>query len=361
MRNNNSSISVISLYSGAGGLDLAFESNPHFKTKICIELNPTYAQTLFQNKGKEYSPKIKFLEGTKIINSDVSTVSTKSLKKELPKEKFNSPLILIGGPPCQPFSTMGKRLGLEDVRGLTIFDYAQKVKEINPDYFVFENVPNLGQQWKGEILRKLIQHFEKSKYHTVSGVLNAADFGATTKRKRLVIIGTKLSNAAPSLPTPTHINGEHSQRTFEQMGRNWVGVKQALKDLPPTNCYHSEFPTNHVAVSHTKIVLDRFKKLKPGEQDKVRKRWKLDPELPSNSLMAGGEGGYVLHIHPHYPRELTLRECARIQGFPDTFEFHGKPLDIAKQIVNAVPIQFGRAIADHLFLLIAKNSKKLMK
>ena len=268
---SNSPISIVSLYSGAGGLDLAFESNPHFKTKICIELNPTYAQTLFQNKGREFSPKIKFLKHAKIINADVSAASVKTIIKEIPKTTFNSPLIVIGGPPCQPFSTMGKRLGLSDVRGLTIFDYAQKVKELNPDYFVFENVPNLGQQWKGEVLRKLIQFFEKSKYQTVSGVLNAADFGATTKRKRLVIIGTKFSNAAPSLPTPTHLNGAHSQKTFEQIGQNWVGVKQALRDLPSTNSCHSEFPTNHVSVSHTTVVLDRFKKLKPGEQDKIRK------------------------------------------------------------------------------------------
>jgi DNA (cytosine-5)-methyltransferase 1 len=135
--------------------------------------------------------------------------------------------------------------------------------------------------------------------------------------------------------------------------KKWQTVADALSALPKPNTIREDFPTHHIAVNHTEEVVQRFKKLRPGEQDKKRKRWRVDNEQPSNSLMAGGEGGFVFHIHPTQPRELTSRECARIQGFPDEFKFAGKPLDVAKQIVNAVPIQLGCSIGESIYTSIS--------
>jgi DNA (cytosine-5)-methyltransferase 1 len=338
-------LNILSVFSGAGGLDLGFESTGHYATSVCIEANPVYASTLTKNQGKLIFG-TRFLESSRIING----TAREFIESSEYFFKNNQIDGIIGGPPCQPFSTIGRRLGLSDPRASTLQDFIDLVCMGKPRFFLFENVPNLAWQWSGEILSSLTKSLSfDDEYKIESKVVNAADFGAYTKRKRLVLIGLKRSQVKNAdnfrFPDSTHTKLRSNDKDIA----NWMTVRNALSGLIHPNLDRLAYPTHHVAVTHSDAVLERFKKLKPGEQDKIRKRWRLDLDQPSNSLMAGGEGGYVFHIHPTEPRELTSRECARIQGFPDEFEFVGKPLDVAKQIVNAVPVQLGYSIAQAIF------------
>ena len=333
---------IISLFSGAGGLDLGFESSGSFESIACVEANAIYSETLKLNKGIQIG-KESLLESATVLNCTVREFIDEHLIKFHTKDIDG----IIGGPPCQPFSTIGKRLGMADPRASTLSDYAEVVRIIEPKFFLFENVPNLAWQWQGKVLSDLLAILEcKGLYKIEWKIVNAADYGAFTKRRRLVVIGIRtdcLQNTKESFfPLPTHFNPLLKNL---QGNSRWKTVADALLRLDSPNNSRGDFPTHHTAVSHTAEVVQRFKQLKPGEQDKKRKRWRLDSEQPSNSLMAGGEGGYVFHIHPTSPRELTSRECARIQGFPDSFQFAGRPLDVAKQIVNAVPVQLGFTLA----------------
>ena len=343
-------IKSISLFSGAGGFDLGFESTGFFETVYALEFNPVYAKTLSNNKGYLLNGN-EFLKNTDVIIDSIVNIDGYDVLKKI-NISLNEKVILYGGPPCQSFSTMGKRQGLNDDRGQLIFEFVRLVKEIEPDYFIFENVPNLALQWKGKILKELLGSFEEIGYTLAHGILDAANYGAWTKRKRLIIIGNKQKKKV-ELPNPTHCKLPVLDLFNENTLQNWKKVGDLLNSIPNPNSLEGKLLRHHTAVGHSEEVVERLLKLKPGEQDKIRKRWKLHPDLPSNSLMAGGDGGYVLHMHSYFPRELTLRECASIQGFPLDYQFNGKPLDVAKQIVNAVPFELARALA----LQIIKNEE----
>jgi DNA (cytosine-5)-methyltransferase 1 len=338
-------IKAISLFSGAGGFDLGFESTGLFETILAVEFNKTYAETLIQNKGYNLNG-IKFLENTDIIVDSIENINGNDIINKYKISK-NDKVIVYGGPPCQSFSTMGKRLGLDDDRGKLIFEFARIIDEIKPDYFIFENVPNLAIQWKGKILKELLAIFNNIGYSFSNGILDAADYGSWTKRKRLIIFGSK-SGITNNLPLPTHSKLPQPNLFNNESLKQWNKVGELFDNIPDPNTTMGKKLSHHIPVNHSDEVIERIMRLKPGEQDKVRKRWKLDPQLPANSLMAGGDGGYVLHMHSYFPRELTLRECASIQGFPLDYNFNGRPLDVAKQIVNAVPIQLAQALAKNI-------------
>ncbi len=337
-----SKLKTLSLFSGAGGLDLGFESSGGFESIACVEANTIYSETLRLNKDLRIGSEF-LLEKALILNCTVRQFIDEQLSQFALKDIDG----VIGGPPCQPFSTIGKRLGMADPRATTLSDYAEVVRIVRPKFFLFENVPNLAWQWHGTVLNDLISLLEhKGQYKIEWKIVNAADYGAFTKRRRLIVIGIKIdcliNSDVPFFPLPTNFNPTQKNPLVSD---RWKTVADALRQLRSPNINRSDFPTHHTAVTHTEEVVQRFKQLRPGEQDKKRKRWRLDSDQPSNSLMAGGDGGFVFHIHPTLPRELTSRECARIQGFPDDFQFAGKPLDVAKQIVNAVPVQLGFTLA----------------
>ena len=339
-------LKVISLFSGAGGLDFGFESSGLYESIACVESNRIYSETLYLNKGLQVGSEC-LLGKASIMNCTVREF----IDQELDKMTLEGIDGIMGGPPCQPFSTIGKRLGMADPRATTLSDYIEVVRVAKPKFFLFENVPNVAWQWDGKVLIDLIAKLEqKGQYKIEWKIVNAAYYGAFTKRRRLIVIGIRhdcLKNGdSPFFPVFTHANPTVESPPGK---KQWRTVANALEALRPPNINRDDFPTHHIAVNHTEEVVRRFKQLRPGEQDKKRKRWRVDNDQPSNSLMAGGEGGFVFHIHPTLPRELTSRECARIQGFPDEFKFAGKPLDVAKQIVNAVPVQLGFSMANSIF------------
>jgi DNA (cytosine-5)-methyltransferase 1 len=177
-------------------------------------------------------------------------------------------------------------------------------------------------------------------------ILKASDYGAATIRKRLIVVGIK-SGPVFAFPNPSHGNPGNLFGLPQ-----FITAGEALEGLPAPFDSPEIFPTWHQRVNHTQPVIERFAKLLPGEQDKVRKRWRLSLDQPGPSLVAGNLLGIRSHIHPTEPRELTNRESARIHAFPDNFQFFGNYAFVGKQIANSVPIPLaralGQAIADHL-------------
>ena len=353
-------IKSISLFSGAGGLDLAFENTGHFETKSTVELKESYVDTLRRNRNLKLRNGNKFLEHSIVLQDDIRNIPSKKLIKDSGVKSSKEIFVIHGGPPCQSFSVLGKRKGLKDDRGTLIWEFCRVVKECKPTIFVFENVPGLASLFGGEIKDRLTKKFISCGYKVCWDILNAADYGAHTSRKRFILIGALDKRLDISLPKKTHREPSRNMDLFNATLEPWNGVGTILNNFPLPSSDKGKKYSHHREVNHTESVKKRFQNLSFGERDNIRKRNRLHPDNPAPSLMAGGEGGFVHHIHYAYPRELTSRECALIQGFPKDYEFKGSSLDVAKQIVNAVPIQLGQAIGEHVYSLLLNlaSSKK---
>lgn len=346
--------SLISAFSGAGALDYAFRSTRHFFTAGYIELESEFCNTLRLNQSR------KLLCDGEVIEGDVAACCAQPLLGRLRRVK---PTGLIGGPPCQSFSSIGKQRGRHDPRGMLVFRFAELASSLPVEFFVMENVPGLATIERGAVLRDLIQSFEAARFTVHQEVLCAADYGAPTTRRRLFLVGFR-SPVKFRFPIATHHDPAVSTK---QNLREWVTSSEALKGLPKPCTSGDHRKGDHVSIQHAVKVVERFKKLPPGTWDTVRKRARLAPDRPSPSLIAGNRYGTRSHMHPLEPRELTNRESARIQGFPDAYQFCGSRAEIGIQIANAVPIQLGMAVARQVALAImnckpdaiAKESQKI--
>jgi DNA (cytosine-5)-methyltransferase 1 len=324
------SVQLVSLFSGAGGLDLAFDNVAGYETALMVESNSVFAETLRVNQ------KNGRFKNAIILQDDIKNINPKT---HFPINKKSDKFFgLIGGPPCEAFSTMGRRKALDDDRGMLIFEFARWADNEIFDFILFENVPEIERISDGKVFRRLCEVLSCSGYRLSHGVLNAADYGAATTRKRMFILGRR-AGASLQMPPPTH---SKEPSLFEAPKKPWVTSAGALAGLPQ---FSIDGDKMHVCVQHNAAVTERFAQTKPGGYDNVRKRSRLHPEKPSPSLVAGNLGGTRNHIHPLFARELTNREIARIQGFPDDYVFSGSTVAIAKQITNAVPVPLGSAFA----------------
>ncbi len=329
-------MNLLSLFAGAGGLDIGFESTGMFETLAAIEFQPEYSATLKKNM------KRGFLPTAEIIQEDIRKLDPKKIaRRYFPKGRVDG---IIGGPPCEAFSVRGKKGGLSDPRGLLVFDFIRWAVELRPAFVLMENVPPLAKFDNGKILYDLQKELDDAGYSTCSAVLNAAGYGAATKRQRLILLaflGTQVK-----MPEPTHTEGTD----LPGLGLlPALTVRAALRGLPKPGYDETVFPTWHRLVNHTPEVVQRFSSLLLGQQDNIRKRTRLHPDRPSLTIVAGNHQGTRTHIHPFEPRELTNRECARLHGFPDEFEFCGTGPAVCKQIANSVPIPFARTLAESIF------------
>jgi DNA (cytosine-5)-methyltransferase 1 len=334
---------VISLFSGAGGLDLAFESTGYFSSTIYVESEHLFSQTIKLNQRIGNLGSGRVLEEN-IIDLDPATTWAK-------QGGCSEPWAIIGGPPCQAFSPIGKQKGRKDPRGALVFQFARWVQQLPVKIFVMENVPGLISIEGGTVFQDLLECFRSSGFTNSYGVVCAADYGAPTIRRRLFIVGTR---GLPKFEFPPSTHSATARESLFLNTEPWVTSEEALAGLPAPASETPGTPQGHVLIVHTKPVRARFEVLAPGAVDPVRKRNRLNPKLPSLGLY-----GDRFHIHPYEPRELTNREAARIQGFPDTYVFNGSRVPVGKQIANAVPIPLGRAFAQAIvqqYLLAERNN-----
>ena len=302
----------ISLFSGGGGLDLGAHF-AGFRSLLVSDLMPTYTQTIKHN-----------LPHVSVYNDDAMAL-TPELIREIADVRGGIDL-LIAGPPCQSFSIIGKRQSLNDPRGKLTIKYFDLVVGLQPKVFVFENVPGLLTVNGGEDFRNLWAYIqERTGYVLFRDKLNALNYGIPQSRERVFIVGFRPdidpeSFSYPNMPTGMYVD-ELPKR---------VPCKYALEDV--------EGVPNHSIRQHTDAVRERFAQVPPGGRDRGSHSDRLDPELPSGTVLIGSSaGGGRPHIHPYEPRVLTVREAARIQSFPDWYEFCGSSTEQYRQVGNAVP------------------------
>ncbi len=363
---------VLDVFCGAGGLSFGFEQAGEFVTTCGIDLLPDRIQTFLANHAHATGTAGNLLDiPIQVLGELAGRVD-----------------IVVGGPPCQGFSSIRpfRNLTEGDPRNSLVEHYVLVISRLQPQWFVFENVVGILTHENGARLHALLQGFKAAGYELEWRVVNAAHYGVPQYRERVVIVGNRLG-VRFLWPEPTHLveyksmagSREEVVRTvplFSQDLGTAVTLTEAIDDLPPVAAggeatdyttpprtgYQEQMRrgctklTLHKATKHSEKMLNiirhsgaNISALPPGM---VKSGFsscysRLDPDRPSTTLTVN-----FVHpasnrcIHPYQDRALTAREGARIQSFPDWFEFRGTLAQIVKQIGNAVPPLLGRRIAE---------------
>jgi DNA (cytosine-5)-methyltransferase 1 len=270
----------------------------------------------------------------------------------LPGEAF----AVVGGPPCQSFSNAGKRLGLQDVRGTLFEEFLKTITIARPRFFVMENVAAMGSKSMPGVLDMILGLFAEIGYSTIHGILDASDFGAAQKRKRLIVIGSR-DGEAISLPEPTHAADGRLSGLLPK-----TTVRQAIGDLLGQEGPRLKFPDRTLGFispggnwrdlpsDMQRAALGNAFESGGGKTGFMR-RLPWDGQSPT--LVTSPVGRMSLLAHPSEDRPLSVSEYARIQGFPDDWNFQGPTGARYRQIGNAVAVPMAQALGRHLLDIAA--------
>jgi DNA (cytosine-5)-methyltransferase 1 len=254
--------------------------------------------------------------------------------------------LLVGGPPCQPFSVAGKRRALDDHRGDLVFEFVRLLHEIDADSYVFENVPNLASVAGGEVLADLLAAFVEVGYTATAQVLLAADYGVAQMRKRLFIVGAQRGLTVPMPPPRTH-----APQASGHGLRPYATSQDALDDLPDVSEPEASEVPNHEPTFHSPEMLRAFATLAQGTREPKSRHDRLHPGRPGYTVRAGtGNFSPLRPVHYAYDRVLSVRECARLQSFADDFQWPDEQarLQQYRQVGNAVPPRLAAAVGRHV-------------
>lgn len=344
-------LTAISLFSGAGGLDLGIEA-AGFETRLCVEIDYHSCKTLRQNRRNGKLRNVHpFLQHATVLKRDIRTLTGKDIFRAARLKKGEVSLV-YGGPPCQSFSVFGLRKGMDDPRGTLLWEYIRVIREVEPESFIFENVAGLLTIDNGKAFEAFLNEVSKDslgqEQYTISYyLLDTANYGVPQFRARLIVFGTK-NGVKVSKPLQTH-NAQILDTDLQLVGHDLKKtpvVRQALQGLPDAP---SSTLANHVGRVHSDRIIQRYEHLNFGERDSKTRINRLHPDKPSFTIVVGSDkGGGKGHVHPFEPREVTPRESARIQTFPDYWAFSGTSRHPIRQIGNAVPPVFGAALGVHL-------------
>lgn len=255
--------------------------------------------------------------------------------------------LVVGGPPCQPYSIAGKQLALNDRRGNLVFDFVRLVEEIRPKAVVFENVANFDAIEGGTVADRVRNGLAALGFAVRSAVLNAADYGVPQMRKRLFIVGLKTKSKFEFPPTPTH--GQRLANGFFDDIKPYATCREAIDDLPDVDDPRARNVHNHEPTLHTPTMLEAFSVLLPGGRDRKSFHDRLHPDRPGYTLRAGtGNFSPLRPVHYEHDRVVTVRESARLQGFDDEYVWPDwiPRLQQYRQVGNAVPPPLGRLIGE---------------
>ncbi len=323
----------IDLFSGAGGFTKGFLKAGY----NCLLTTDNWEAA--ENTHLKNFKKINFLK------EDIIKMSF--------KKKYKNVDVLIGGPPCQGFSTIGKRMA-DDLRNNLILNFARAVKEIKPKFFLMENVRGISNKRYEDLLNEFYKIINKSGYkNNIKQVLCAADYGIPQLRYRTFFLGTIYPNLELSFP-----------KKIISDKASYVTIKNYIKDLEGKE---NKLP-NHVPMKHNKIVRERISFIKEGKglEGKIPPRLmkgsrsdfknnklknfshiykRLSYKKPSTTMVPGHN---AFPLHPTLNRSLTVREAARIQTFDDKFEFIGSRQEQCILVGNAVPVELSKILARHI-------------
>ena len=352
---------VISLFSGAMGLDLGLEA-AGLRVAVAVECNPTAVATIRANR-----PDLP------VIARKIEDVTTEEILEAAGLEKEQA-FAVVGGPSCQAFSTAGQRSSLSDPRGTLFQHFARVVKEAQPHFFAMENVRGLlsaavkhrslkergpgyptlePDEELGSALKTVATTLRELGYYTVFDVLNAADFGVPQARERLVFLGTRFGEHI-AIPAPTHDrNGDNDLPAWQTLRSALVGLEDASPEFtklcPSKAKYLAKVPEG----GNWRALPDELKAEALG---RAFDSWggrsgffrRLGFDRPSPALTTRPDSKATSLCHPTELRPLSIREYARIQQFPDSWSFAGSVRQKYEQVGNAVPLGLGKAIGDAL-------------
>lgn len=321
----NSKPTVLELCAGAGGMALGYEQ-AGFKHLALIEKNENACKTLHYNRPK-----------WNVVKKDVTKIQVWNIYT-----KHTAPDVIHASTPCQTFSYAGDNEGLGDPRGTIFWDVMRAVQELKPKYIVIENVPGLISNDSGRTLKTMLGVIQEHGYTPTAKVLNAYHFKVAQRRKRLFIVARR-----NDLPDTFVFPFGHYSGMF---------LRDALKDCPVSEGYQYS-DERRLALSHVppggnwtdmpmevaRAYMGRDWNAPGGGSAGLGRRLAWDQ--PSPTILCQPNGKRTERCHPDETRPLTVRENARIQAFPDDWEFVGMLRSQYTQIGNAVPPPLGRAIA----------------
>ena len=341
---NKRKYTLVDLFSGIGGFHIGFLDTERFDLKLAVDFNREC--TLFHQVN---FPELPFEQ------MDVSKIDKAFYKKR----NISDVDVLIGGPPCQGFSTIGARASSNqekrlkyDIRNNLIGHFIEQVRILKPKYFLMENVRGLTTYKGGDFFTDVLEEFNSLKGYTVNyKILNAVDYGVPQSRQRTFVFGNRIGFDVNDFPEPDHFENGVNESKYKT-------VQYAIGDLVGKE---HDFP-NHAPLVHGEINIKRYKLIPEGgrmPEDKLspelyRKNFgstfkRLHREKPSLTMVPGHN---AFPIHPILNRSLTVREAARIQTFSDDIIFVGNRQAQCIQVGNAVPPLFAKKWANHILNIL---------
>lgn len=367
----------VDLFAGAGGMSLGFEQ-AGFDVVAAVEIDPVHCATHKFNfpKCAVLPRSVEGLKGSEIRVA--AGIGSRAVD------------VVFGGAPCQGFSMIGQRV-LDDPRNRLVRDFLRIVSELDATYFVFENVKGLTVGKHKKFLDEFIQYADVLGYNVRQPweVLNSANFGVPQHRERLILFGAKKGKALPAYPDFWTNPADGKRKVVEGLPTGPT-VSDALSDLPNAEAFDVLRETDQVVIGawgessayarelrcltnsawhcgatrnwdrnlltssarteHTETSRRRFAGTAGGETEPISRFYKLHPKGLSNTLRAGTDGARGAFtsprpIHPFHHRCVTVREMARLHGYPDWFRFNETKWHGARQIGNSVPPPLARAVA----------------
>jgi DNA (cytosine-5)-methyltransferase 1 len=356
---------ALSFFTGAMGLDLGIEK-AGFKTLLACEVDKASRKTITRNK-----PDIALI-------GDIRDYSAEEIREKAGLGANDEIDLVVGGPPCQAFSTAGKRKGFEDERGNVFLTFIDRILELRPKYAVIENVRGIlsaplshrphnqrGSEFqdlnfselKGGALLNIVNILRDNGYGVSFNLYNAANFGTPQKRERVIIMASRTGEKLPYL-TPTHSeNGEFGLP-------KWKSFRNAVSNMKTDSENHVNFPEKR---------LKYYRMLGPGEYWKNLPLETQKEAMGKSFYSGGGKTGFFRRLawdkpsptlvthpampatdlaHPEKNRPLSIEEYKRVQQFPDSYIIEGSLIEQYRQIGNAVPVGLGKAVGkaiiDHM-------------
>lgn len=303
---------IISLFSGAGGLDLGLIQSGH---------DIVWANDIDKDAVETYMKNI----GSNIIHRDIA---------EIDADSISDAEVVVGGFPCQGFSQANLKRCKDDCRNKLYIHFLRIVKNKRPLYFLAENVRGILSLDKGNAMRQIVDDFSSAGYRVYYKLFNMADYGVPQTRQRVIIAGVRHDLPEEldyKFPEPTHYNPTKKK---QKNLLPWITITEALQNIPE---------------SGNGLLNNDFSKYKLTNRNFTGHR-RTDPDKPSPTILARGNGGGgVCAIpHPQNHRRMSVRECATIQTFPLEMEFIGGLNSCYRQVGNAVPVHFAKHIGFQL-------------
>jgi DNA (cytosine-5)-methyltransferase 1 len=352
---------VIDVFAGCGGGTFGFKE-AGYEVRAAVEIDAVACQSYRLNHSE-----------VNLLEQDVRRLNAAQIL-EAANLKAGETTVLLGCPPCQGFSTLST-VGGEDSRNSLVWRFAALAVDIAPEFVVFENVPGL-KNGRGKLrwarAKGLLQ---RAGYHLVEDIVDAVSFGIPQFRRRLLLLASRNDDRSLAMPEATHA----SLRIAQSDGLiPWATVRDAIGSLPPIAPGQADNDQLHKATRHNKVALERLRHIPQdgggrrslpqhlvlnchkrcsGHWDVYGRMWW---DRPSPTLTSGctnvTRGRFA---HPDEDRAITLREAARLQTFPDSYQFAGSKGEMANQIGNAVPPLLAMVIARHVLKTRQKQKESL--